>query len=204
MAYIYKIINNINNKVYVGKTDLSIEQRWQSHKQDSTKSDIQHRPLYKAIRKYGIENFSIEEVEQCSSEEADKREQYWIKYYDSYKNGYNATLGGDGRPLIDYNKVYNLYLQGKTFKEISAILSCHFTTIEYILESFGVTKEQRQQRIIQHHLKPVAQIDKNTNKIIQTFPSIKAAQMYFNKRGHIAEVCKGKRKTAYGYKWKYI
>ena len=204
MAYIYKIINNINNKVYIGKTDLSIKQRWNMHKVDSTKSEIQNRPLYKAIQKYGIEHFSIEQIEQCDSDKANEREKYWIQYYNSYKDGYNATLGGDGKPLIDYNKVYNLYLEGKTFNEISAILSCHTTTIEYILESFGITKEQRLQRGIQHHMKPVAQIDKNTNEIIQTFPSIRAAQQFFNKRGHIAEVCKGKRKTAYGYKWKYI
>lgn len=57
------------------------------------------------MRKYGIENFSIEELEKCSADVVNDREIYWINYYDTYHNGYNATLGGDGRPFVDYNLV---------------------------------------------------------------------------------------------------
>ena len=64
MGFIYKIINNINDKVYIGKTDFSIEKRWAEHKKDSQK-DLKNRPLYRAMNKYGIENFSIEIVEEC-------------------------------------------------------------------------------------------------------------------------------------------
>jgi len=50
--------------------------------------------LYKAFNKYGIENFTFEEIEQVDNSILDEREKYWIEYYDSYFNGYNSTLGG--------------------------------------------------------------------------------------------------------------
>jgi hypothetical protein len=53
--------------------------------------------LYDAINKYGSENFSIEEVEECSPEVLNDREVYWIEQYGSFKNGYNATRGGEGK-----------------------------------------------------------------------------------------------------------
>ena len=70
---------------------------------------MEHRPLYSAMNKYGVENFSVEEVEQCADSEAEEREIYWIDYFDSYGNGYNATKGGDGKPYIDRDLVVKTY-----------------------------------------------------------------------------------------------
>lgn len=64
------------------------------------------RPLYKAIAKYGMENFSIETIEEVEDDFLGEREIYWINYYNSYSKGYNATLGGDGkwtRKILQYN-----------------------------------------------------------------------------------------------------
>lgn len=94
MAYIYKITNDINDKIYIGKTNQTIKERWRQHYSDSkTRIVAEKRPLYLAMNKYGIEHFKIEEVEKCLDEDAYKREIYWIEYYNSYKDGYNATLG---------------------------------------------------------------------------------------------------------------
>ena len=57
MAYIYKITNRINQKVYIGQTSFSVEKRWKEHVQDINKH--LDRPLYRALSKYGIENFSV-------------------------------------------------------------------------------------------------------------------------------------------------
>ena len=54
MAYIYKIINKINNKIYIGKTTQSIEDRFNQHKNKSKKLNTH---LYNAMRTYGISNF---------------------------------------------------------------------------------------------------------------------------------------------------
>lgn len=50
--------------------------------------------LSRAFRKYGIENFSFEILEECSKEDLDDKEVYYISKYDSYFNGYNQTTGG--------------------------------------------------------------------------------------------------------------
>ena len=91
---IYKIENLITHHIYIGQS-TNIDTRWRRHKDDvhSGKKDY---PLYRAINKYGIDNFSFEIIEECSKEALDEREQFWIKYYNSYKNGYNQTIGGQG------------------------------------------------------------------------------------------------------------
>lgn len=96
IGFIYKITNNLNKKCYIGQTHFTVEKRWKEHQQDSHKEFLQKRPLYNAIKKYGIENFSIETIEEVANNLLNEREEYWIKYYNSYGNtGYNATLGGD-------------------------------------------------------------------------------------------------------------
>ena len=112
----------------------SIEERWKQHKRDAHKRNlIENRPLYRAIEKYGIENFSIEEVEETDNPE--EREKYWIEYYGSFKNGYNATLGGDGRPYIDYDLVVATYRELKNQKKVAEKLNIHCDTVSYILKA---------------------------------------------------------------------
>ena len=102
MSFIYKITNNVNNKVYIGKTAFSIEKRFKEHCRDAFKERQEKRPLYAAMRKYGIENFSIEIIEECEDLVSSDRECYWISQYKAFEKGYNATLGGDGKFLYNY------------------------------------------------------------------------------------------------------
>lgn len=60
MGYIYKITNNLNNKIYIGQTVKTVEKRFQQHKNNSNKSYFSHIVLYKAFNKYGIENFECD------------------------------------------------------------------------------------------------------------------------------------------------
>lgn len=91
---IYKITNKQNGKVYIGQS-VDIERRWQEHRKryNIEKYDTL---FYKAIRKYGLENFSFEIIEVCTKEELDDKEIYWIKHYNSFdaEYGYNLTIGG--------------------------------------------------------------------------------------------------------------
>lgn len=78
MSYIYKIVNDIDNKVYVGKTDFSVEKRFKEHCNDAFRDRNKDRPLYSAIKKYGVNHFRFEIIEEtCNPEE---REIYWILY----------------------------------------------------------------------------------------------------------------------------
>ena len=94
MAYIYKIINCVNGKIYIGKTLATPEQRWKEHVRDSQRAEYSERPLYKAFRKYGIENFQLTTIETCDYTIVNEREKYWIGFYNSKEEGYNLTIGG--------------------------------------------------------------------------------------------------------------
>ena len=96
---IYKITNKINGNAYVGLS-INIEKRWKSHiERSQNEHDKEYdKVLYHAFRKYGIDNFQFEILEECKPEELKDKEIYWIQYYDTFKHGYNATPGGD---LVD-------------------------------------------------------------------------------------------------------
>lgn len=93
-------------------------------------------PLYKAIRKYGIENFNFDIIEECSADELNEREKYWISYYNSYgENGYNLTPGGDGYLKAPSEKVIQLFNSNLSIDEIADIFDCSKNTIIQILHS---------------------------------------------------------------------
>jgi len=94
MIGIYKITNLINGKSYIGLS-THIEDRWQYHKTCYNWEREKNKLLYKAIIKYGIENFNFEVLEECLPEELSDKEKYYIEKYDTYKNGYNMTAGGE-------------------------------------------------------------------------------------------------------------
>ena len=103
---IYIIRNDINDKVYIGKTTLpTIDARFKEHCKDAFRERNEKRPLYSAMRKYGIEHFTISLIEECQVKDDCEREIYWIQQYNSYKNGYNATFGGDGKHYLDYEEI---------------------------------------------------------------------------------------------------
>ena len=93
MIGIYKIQNLINNKIYIGQSK-NISARWRQHRY---LANIEDTHLYCSIRKYGIENFSFEVIEECSIASLNEREEFWISYYDSTnpKKGYNILSSSD-------------------------------------------------------------------------------------------------------------
>lgn len=92
---IYKITNKINNKSYIGCTINKIEKRFEEHIYRCFKTDINTK-LYNSIRKYGIENFTIELLEICDINIIYNKEREYIVKYDTFKNGLNSTFGGEG------------------------------------------------------------------------------------------------------------
>lgn len=202
MAYIYQITNDINQKIYIGKTEFSIEKRFKEHCKDAFKDRNEKRPLYNAMRKYGIEHFHIELIEETNNPE--EREVYWIEKKQSFKNGYNATIGGDGRKYIDYDLIYNLYQKGESQKSIVRLLGYDHKTVSRVLNSYGINSETKIQNGIIKSQKPVAKIDPKTGAILEVYASCSEAEKANGNSRHIASVCNGKRKTCQGYFWKFI
>lgn len=206
MSYIYKIVNDINNKVYIGKTERTIEERFKEHCRATKQSRNEKRPLYNAMNKYGIEHFKIEEIEQCSVENSCEREKYWIEYYSSFKYGYNATLGGDGKAYIDRELVIKTYNEIQNQTQVAKILNIDITTIRNILRDNNIPIKTSQIISKENNSKKVAMLDKDTLEILNVFSSVKDAEKFLNitYKSHISKVCNGKRQTFKGYKWKWL
>jgi group I intron endonuclease len=132
MIGIYKITNMVNRKVYIGQS-TNIKRRWKDHKKDAfwENNPEYEYPLYRAMRKYGIDSFSFEVIEECSKEELNEKEKLYIAQYDSYKNGYNQTEGGD-------SGVHNLKLPQQEVLEIIRRLKTTKDNIYVIAQDFDV------------------------------------------------------------------
>lgn len=101
---IYVAKNDVNGKCYVGKT-IDLHRRKIKHKSDAL-NHIQNGKFARAIRKYGFEKFSWSILDECQSEtELNEKEKHFIEVFDSIKNGYNSTMGGEGGNTLLDNKV---------------------------------------------------------------------------------------------------
>ena len=208
MAYIYQITNDVNGKIYIGKTEFSIEKRFQEHCKDAFKSDNQNRPLYAAMRKYGVEHFHIETIEQTDAPE--ERERFWIEQKGSFINGYNATIGGDGKAYLDYEVLIETYKQTNNLKKTAEICGCDSHHLSEILKAHQVD-------VLSHAEVSRKQFSKIVNQYslqgeyIKSFSSSQEAarevrpdsKNIYGVAGHITDVCRGKRKTAYGFIWRF-
>lgn len=108
---VYVIENKINNTKYIGKTSRELNKRWNEHKSDAKFK--KHIYLYRAMNKYGIDNFEIRILEKIKSNNLEEfnyklseLEKDYITKFDTYKNGYNETLGGDGSSGYQISEIH--------------------------------------------------------------------------------------------------
>lgn len=95
MVGIYSITNKINGKVYIGQSS-DIEGRWKRHISFLNENSHHNKHIQAAWNKFGKDNFEFNVVEECTEDELNEREIYYIQKYDSYNSGYNLDLGGEG------------------------------------------------------------------------------------------------------------
>ena len=136
MVGIYKITNLINNQSYIGQS-VNITKRWRGHKNISPNDHNYEYPLYKAFRKYGLENFSFEVIEECRIEELNEKEIYWINYYNSYKDGYNQTPGGN-------NCTHAIVMTEELLDKIDLLLSTTDLIQKEIAQQCNISEEMVQ------------------------------------------------------------
>lgn len=140
MGYIYKISNNVNNKVYIGMTTRSLDIRKADHRKtyNNQNSRMYNLKIYKAMRDIGIENFQYSILEECSNDILSEREKFWIDKYNSVFEGYNTALGGTGKPIINeyqINAMKVLYENGWLLEEIEKAVNVNKGEIGQILHN---------------------------------------------------------------------
>ena len=101
IGIIYKVTNDLNNKVYIGQTIYLLENRWEWHLNKAL-SYKDNSKFHKAIRELGSSHFTIKEITRVDKKILDDTEIFYIEKYDSFFNGYNSTLGGGGKRSYIY------------------------------------------------------------------------------------------------------
>lgn len=225
MGVIYLISNSVNDKLYVGQTARELRVRWREHLHDC---EFEDNRLYRAMRKYGKENFRIKAIEECDNELLNEREVYWVSEKDSYHNGYNATMGGDGVHMDCYSHKFVPVIQfdkhgNKLAEYESAMLAEEKTGISraaICCVCKGVYKSVRgfQWRykedasdvsVVSTDTRPAANYKvvqfSLDGKRLKTFNSIREAARECDGRSctSIRRCLSGERKTAFGYQWRY-
>lgn len=96
---IYCIKNNINGKMYIGQS-IVIEKRKQQHFAQLRHNNHDNTYLQNAFNKHGEDAFEFKIIKACKPRYLNRFEKLYIKIYDSYKNGYNLTEGGENPPTF--------------------------------------------------------------------------------------------------------
>lgn len=136
-GFIYKISSDKTKNEYIGKTTKkSIYSRWSDHK-SACKTNAYDYALYRGMRKYGIDSFNIELIEKIESNTKEnletilnEKEIYYIEKYNTYFDGYNETLGGDGNSghgdkVVAYDRNGKLLIEADSINEMAEIVGCN-------------------------------------------------------------------------------
>ena len=226
MNYIYIIKNKESPKVYIGQTTRNVAKRFQEHLQ----RDDMNTKLGQAIFRYGKDNFYYEILEEVEDKELlNEREQYWIKYYNSYDKGYNMTTGGQNmeatikaisisvekrdKNTLQIIEEYNSISEASrsVLKDESGVRNISQCCRGNLPTAYGYKWTYKNnpipslERKKNKRTKEVLMIDKDTDELIQKFVSGKEAANYLGKinGSHIYDCCNNKLKTCYGYKWRW-
>lgn len=228
---IYKSLNKANGKVYIGKTTNELERRSYIHFLNA-ENNMQNI-FYRAIRKYGKENFIFEQIDSANSiEELNNKEVYWIDYYRSYIgfndcNGYNMTLGGDGGDTFsgrtdEQKQKYRKWLSEKYSGEGNPMFGSkgaffgverpdHSNKMRELWqdENFKLKilnrKYAKGKRGKEHKKsRPIGMYDKNMG-FVRSFDSLRFALDFLNVKGHSSLINSIRKNKLYkGHYWRYL
>ena len=204
---IYKIINIINNKIYIGSS-VNLYKRKKEHFNKLKKNIHKNIHLQSSYNKYGEENFIFEIIEYIE----DKylligREQYWINEFKSYNrdNGYNiCKIAGN---TLGYKFTEE---QKNNLSKVKKGKTTWIKDKKLSLETKIKMSEAKKGKVFSSEHKEKIKKSQKTNKVIKNnkneiFNSINEASRFYNiHKGTISNACRGIYKTACGLTWEYV
>ncbi len=147
---VYIITNIITNKRYIGQTTRSVEDRFNEHYWPRNKKASYNKPLYSDMRKYGLEAFDYDILEN-SPVDSNASEKFWIEKLNTLQpNGYNVSIGGDFNLDIDEDKIIRLYND--------------YQSIESIFKETGYSRGTIRKVLKNHNISILSSITVNRNK----------------------------------------
>lgn len=178
---IYQILNKENNKSYIGSS-CTIKERWRRHKKDLRKGKHHSIILQRAWNKYGEKSFEFNILEYCEEAVILEREQYYLDLLEP---------------------IYNICKFAYSCKGVKQTQEQKEKKRKYAIDNnIRPPKETYEWRYT-----PVIKLDKITGKELRTYKCLADACRDNGKNvdwvSMISSVCRGKRKTALGFKWKF-
>ena len=224
MIGIYKITNKVNNKCYIGQS-INIQRRWYQEKNKAfNENDTAYNQLLsKAFRKYGLDNFTFEVLEELAPEQLNEREEYWINHFNSLTpRGYNTHKGG--RYTYQPNPTTNSMLTLEEVVEIKQLLRYTEIPMSHIANEYKISlsainaiakgrswqdkKDVYPLRASENYQKEIGQYTRE-GQLVAIYPSVSiAAKETGINISSISKICRTRgetdRKTAGRYMWRYI
>lgn len=206
MGFIYKVTNKENGKVYIGLTTHTVEWRWRGHLYGAFNELAQKRcHFHNAIRKYGIDAFTVEAIEEVPEKELPEREKYWIAFYDSFNNGYNSNEGGTSWRKYSDKEIKGLWDEGYSCTDIAQILGTGRGTIITRLHGLKVDEEEIRKRSLDTIARkcghPVYEYDIDGNFVKSYISLLGASKATGINKSQISAVVDGKAYQAHGKRW---
>lgn len=218
MGYIYKVTHKTKHKVYIGQTIQKPEIRWRHHI-NAVHYKGEDNKFHRALKKYGKDSFVWEIIEEVDNKLLDEREEYWITYFDSFKNGYNSTPGSTNPPrndiaviCLETKQVYKSAKEASDMTNINKVhiaecargANCrvtaggyHWMQLNEYLEKGEIINQTKNEKTS----KPVACVEENI-----IYPSILAASKATKvKRDSIRHSCEkgGEKHFSSKYTWRF-
>ena len=208
---IYKATNVVTGEIYVGATTVSLQERINDHYNKATKN-YGHK-FQNAIREYGFESFIWEQIDTgINTDELALKEKYYIQKFDSFHNGYNSDRGGGFKKTIyQYNLTGELESTFQSLEEASKSSSISEESISHACigdrktsngfywtytSTFDLKEDIRKKKVILYDYE---------GELVKVFDSISEASKATEvNKSSIAKCCRGERKKAGNFIWKFF
>lgn len=210
---IYKAVNTFNEKVYIGATTRTLEERVADHLQKANTNSGHY--FQEAIGTYGPEAFSWEQIDTASStDELAEKEIKYISEYNSVEDGYNSDKGGGFKKTVYQYNLDGSFLN--SFEDLTSAANAinsnkkaisracwnvnhtvgGFTWSYDYVESFKPQLDSRKKEVLQYNL---------YGDILARYVSVAEANRKTGvSKSSIAKCCRGERKHGGGFLWKYL